>query len=303
MTIVLEQVLLLMLFAVAGYALCRCGKVDAKQTRLLSTLEVYVFLPATYFNTFLSQFTPQYLREKYSLVLACAVILAVEALAAVAFSRLLTEDSYQRNIFQYSLTVPNYGYMGYALCSGIFGEGMLLNVMVFALPVSLFTYTIGYCLLTKSAVSLKKLLNPVMLSMLCGALAGVFNISVPSIFATFLTKAAACMAPVSMLLTGMAISEYRLRDLVSGKTTYIVAVLRLVAIPCVLAGALQALGLQQFVIPTLMVMAMPCGLNTIVFPKLVGEDCRTGAALAFVTNALCCATIPLCLYLFGGSAV
>ena len=44
---------------------------------------------------------------------------------------------------------------------------------------------------------------------------------------------------------------------------------------------------------------MPCGMNTIVFPKLVGQDCRTGAGLACVTSILCCITIPLCLWLFG----
>lgn len=302
MILIMEQVLLLMLFAVAGYALCKTGKADAKNAKLLSTLEVYIFLPATYFNTFLAQFNPQYLGEKYSLILGCAVILTAEALAAFGLARLLTKDRYQRSVFQYSLTVPNYGYMGFALAGGIFGQEMLLNVMVFAMPVSLFTYTIGYCLLTKSRISLKKLLNPVMISMLCGAAAGFFGLSVPSVFAAFLTKAAACMAPVSMLLTGMAISEYPLRSLITGKTTYIVAVLRLLVIPCTAAAALTLLKLEHLIIPALMVLAMPCGLNTIVFPKLVGEDCRSGASLAFITNLLCCITIPVCLFLFGGTA-
>ena len=43
--------------------------------------------------------------------------------------------------------------------------------------------------------------------------------------------------------------------------------------------------------------AMPCGLNTIVFPKLVGEDCSTGATLALMSNLLAVITIPLCISL------
>ena len=41
------------------------------------------------------------------------------------------------------------------------------------------------------------------------------------------------------------------------------------------------------------------GMNTIVFPKLVGEDCKPGAALAFITTILCIVTIPICLFVLG----
>ena len=41
--------------------------------------------------------------------------------------------------------------------------------------------------------------------------------------------------------------------------------------------------------------AMPCGLNTIVFPKMVGEDCRPGASMAMISTVACLLTIPLCM--------
>ena len=37
---------------------------------------------------------------------------------------------------------------------------------------------------------------------------------------------------------------------------------------------------KMLVLTALMMHAMPCGMNTIVFPKLVGQDCRTGAGRA-----------------------
>ena len=40
-------------------------------------------------------------------------------------------------------------------------------------------------------------------------------------------------------------------------------------------------------------------MNTIVFPKLVNEDCRAGAGLAVVSTVLACATIPVVMsYIF-----
>ena len=45
--------------------------------------------------------------------------------------------------------------------------------------------------------------------------------------------------------------------------------------------------------------AMPCGLNTVVFPKMFGEDCKIGAGFAFISNIGACFTIPLVFGLFG----
>jgi predicted permease len=88
--------------------------------------------------------------------------------------------------------------------------------------------------------------------------------------------------------------------MLSNKPVYLLTFLRLLGIPLVVCGILKLLGLQQEIVTAvLIVLALPCGLNTIVFPKLIGEDCKTGAALACVTSVLCCATIPFCLWLFG----
>ena len=67
---------------------------------------------------------------------------------------------------------------------------------------------------------------------------------------------------------------------------------------CAIAGALALLGLDDVVIPALMMYAMPCGLNTIIVPRLIGEDCKPGAALALLSNLLACVTVPLCVLLF-----
>lgn len=44
--------------------------------------------------------------------------------------------------------------------------------------------------------------------------------------------------------------------------------------------------------------ALPCGLNTIVFAKMVDADCSIGASLAFLSNIFACVTIPIVVSLF-----
>ena len=302
MTIVFEQVFLLLLFGGVGYLLAKTKIADSGHTKLLSALCLYVFLPSNVFKTFAGRFTVAYLTEKYVLVLGAAVIVAVLALVAIPLSRLLTKHDYQQKIYHYSLTIPNFGYIGYALAEGIFGGDTLLDVMMFAIPLSAYTYTIGYCMLTNSKVTLKRLCNPVTVAMALGMVVGLSGISMPSVIGSFLGSASGCMAPISMLLTGMVITEYAMKDMLSRWRVYFVTALRLLVIPCVFGLVLRLLRLEVLVLPAVLMLSMPCGMNTIIFPKLLGEDCKTGAAMAFVSTLLCCLTIPLCLYLFGVQA-
>lgn len=299
MQVVIEQVLLLLFFIGVGYALTKTKKANSDHSKLLSVLGFYIFLPANIFKTFASNFTVEYLSQKYPLVLISVVFVVTMMLVGIPVSKLLSKDPYQQSIYKYSMVTPNYGYVGYALAGSIFGDEMLLNVMMFALPLSIYTYTIGYCMLTRSKVSWKKLMSPANIALLLGALVGLLDIPMPSLLTSFLSKASNCMGPVSMLLTGMVIAEYKLIEMFTNKVVYLLGALRLLIIPLGTAGLMTLLGLGALVPPVLMILCVPCGMNTIVFPKLVGEDCKTGAALTCVTSILCCITIPFCLWLFG----
>lgn len=303
MLIVIEQVCLLLTFAAVGYLLSKTKLANADHSKLLSVLCLYIFLPSKVFNTFATRFTTTYLMQYYPLLLGSAVIVTVLALIAIPVSRSLTKDAYMRNVYHYTLTIPNYGYIGYALAEGIFGGDVLMDVMMFAFPVCLYTYTIGYSMLTGGKLSFKKLINPVTIAMVLGAVVGLSGISMPSAVDSFLSKAAACMSPVSMLLMGIVISQFPLKELLSQKACYFIILMRLLVIPCSVCFVLRLLKLEMLVLPTLMVLAMPTSMNTIVFPKLMGQDCKPGAAMACISSILCCITIPLCLLLFGNGVV
>ena len=299
LSIVIEQVCLLIAFAAVGFVLCKTKIADAGQSKLLSVICFYIFLPSKVFTTFANQFTPTYLAEYWPLLLGATVIVAGLALLAIPVSRLLTKDPYGRNVFHYSLTISNYGYIGYALAEGIFGQSTLMDVMMFAFPVCFYTYTIGYSMLSGGKFNWRKLFNPVTLAMLLGAAVGLSGWQLPGPVASFLSKSAACMSPVSMLLMGMVISQYKLRELLTIPQNYVIIAMRLVVLPCLVTAILKLFNLEMLVLPTLMVLAMPTSMNTIVFSKLMGQDSKPGASMALISTILCCATIPLCLWIFG----
>ncbi len=295
MITVFEQIFILLVFAFIGFMLCKLKAADPSHTKILSALGVYVFLPATIFRSFCANFTVEYISEKYYFILISAGLLIVLALIFGLVSRLLTKDSYKRSVYHYSLLISNYSYMGYALTGALFGEEMLLNVMIFTMPLTLYIHTIGFCRLTGKKLSLKNITDPSLIAMLAGALVGISGISLPQVVTDIFTKASACMAPVSMLMTGMVISQFGIIKMLKDKNTYIITALRLLVIPAALAFVLRLFCPEEAVKVAVTVFCLPCGLNTVVFPKLAGQNCEPGASLAVVSNILSLITIPLCI--------
>lgn len=294
-----EQLGLLMIFISVGYLFGKTKLIDHKHAKAFSVACVYLFLPCTIFNSFSKSFTTANLSVYYPLLLASLAILLVMFVFARGISCVIAPTpNYERRVFFYSLIVPNYGYMGYAMAEGLFGAEGLLELIIFSLPISIYTYTAGFASLTKRPISFKKLFNTVNVAVLLGVLVGLFSIRIPSVGTMVLNKAAGCMAPVSMLLTGLTISEFDLKGLLLNKKTYIMALFRLLIIPLSILFLLRAITDNAVLIRTaLLFYCLPCGMNTIVFPKLVDEDCSTGASLAFVLNILSMATIPICISL------
>ena len=296
------QVLILFVFALIGFILCRAKLVDGNKVGLLSTLEFYVFLPCVNFNTFSQRFTVAYLQEKYPLVLiSIGILLALELFARLVAPR-LSKDSYQRLVYRYSLMIPNFGFFGYSLMQGLFGDAGLMDMMMFCLPMSIYTSSLGYAILTNQPgkFSFKKVLTPSIIAITLGGIVGITGLTVPNVLSQIVQKSAACMSPVSMLLAGVVIAGYKLKTLLTNKQAYLISAIRLLIVPALLFGLLKITGLEIAIMAAVITYCCPCGLNPIVYGKLAGQDCRSGASIAFISTILAMVTIPICVFFFVG---
>ena len=143
------------------------------------------------------------------------------------------------------------------------------------------------------------LLNPIFLTTVIGIIWGLCQIPVPQMILNIANQGAGCMGPVSMILLGLTLSEIQLKEMLSDIHVYEVSILRLIVIPVLIWFAVNAVFNPNIATIATFVYAMPCGLNTVVYPKLVGENCRLGSSMAFVSNILSCLTIPMVLILTG----
>ena len=297
MKIILEQLFILYLFLFLGWFFGKQKPKNAEQTGILSYLLVNLFLPCKVFRSIATNFTPTYLKTNWKLPLIGLALLLLLVLISLPLSKLLTKHPYEKRVYQYSIPICNYAYMGYVLIEESFGSETLTGQILFCIPMIIYTYSVGFVLLTGNGFSWKKMINPMTCSILLGAIVGLSGIKLPATVSGILSSASGCVGPLSMLLVGLSLSAFSLKKLLTRKSLYVFTLFRLVLIPAAVFGLCKLLGLDEVLLFAIIVTCMPCGLNTIVFPKLVGEDCSLGAGLVLVTHAFSCITLPFWLML------
>ena len=298
----LEQLLILYIFIFFGWLFGKRKPELLQGSKLLSFLLVNLLLPSKVFLNLSKSFTVPFFKENYITVLISVSILVLLSLLAIPLSSLLSKKSYEKRVYRYSFVITNYAYMGYTLIENAMGKSALANMMTFCIPFAIYTYTFGYVMLTGNGRFWKKLFNPMMIATALGCIFGLCGANLPSIFSTALSSASACVGPLSMLQTGLVLASFSKEELLPDKGTLAFVGLRLFILPAGILGICKLLSLivtlPAAVYPfAVLVACMPCGLNTVVFPRLVGEDCRQGARMVLYSHAFSVLSIPLWIFI------
>lgn len=301
----LNQMFVLFSFMALGYFLNFKGILPLNTSLALSRLETNVLVPCLVFNTFYKYCTTQNIKEKWSFLVWGAIITVVSIIIGLALSKLFSKDDYLQKIYTYSFAVANFSFMGNAVVLGIFGEDVLFDYMIFTLPLCLYVYSFGTASLIpkkqdeKSKFSLKVFANPICISMLLGAVAGLTRLPIPKFLVTAISSAGACMSPLAMILTGFVVANFSIKKLASIKRIYLASFLRLIILPLFFVLCFKLAGADNTVIMlTLCATAMPLGLNTVVFPAAYNGDTTPGASMALISHLLSIITIPIMFAIF-----
>ena len=302
MSEVISQLAILFSFMAFGFVIGKIKRITVEKSNLLSVLLVNAFLPCKVFLNFSTRCTLPYLKSNFLTLFMSTAILLFLVLFSWLISKRLSRDKYEQRVYRYSFAISNYAYLGYVLVEAVLGAQALTDMILFCIPFAFYTYTFGYALLTAKNSSVKRIINPMTAALALGMLFGVLEIPLPSTLSAIFGSAAACVGPISMILTGIVIASFAVKEILPDVKTVIFVATRLVVIPAMLfliCVPFKHFGLlPDAIYPAAVIMGcMPCGLNTVVFPMLVGEDCRMGARFVLLSHAVCLITIPLWIWI------
>ncbi len=297
----LSQTTVLFLLIAIGFLLGRLRVLPEDSTKTLAKLENTVFVPCLILGTFLEHFTVERLSSYATLLLVSCGITAVVVPIAIFAARLLTKDKYERNIFTYGLVFSNFGFMGNAIVSALFGD-VFLDYLIFTLPLWFLIYLWGVPSLLIADASqtqtwrsrLRALVNPMFIAMLVGMVLGLSRIPIPVPVLSVIDTAGSCMSPIAMLLTGITVSKISFRETFTSVRIYLVSLVRLALMPLLFLLVALVIPFSDTVrVCAVCSLAMPLGLNTIVIPSAYGRDTKVAAGMAIISHLLSLFTIPL----------
>ncbi len=302
---VIFQISVLFSYIFIGFILCRGNYIPKESGRVFSRLENKILMPAVVINTFMNNCTLENIMGKWIFIVYSVAILIFCIIVGFIVGKFVGKTEYLQKIYRYSVSVSNFGFVGTAMVSGIYGVGSieLFDYMMFTLPLNLFTYSIGVAWLVPNGgkiFSVKSFINPIFVSLFIGALWGIFSLPKFRLLTTLISGAADCMSPIAMILTGFVIGSYNLKSLFSKWENYVITGVRLLALPFVIVTVLRLLNTpDEIVIATLCAHAMPLGLNTVIIPSAYGQNPETGAGMALVSQLGSVFTIPFLFFVFG----
>ena len=289
------KVAMLLCFIVAGFLLRASGELPESAAKNLSVLSATIFCPAYNLRNLWNNFTVAKISEN-ALVMSYGLLITLAAIAlAWLFASFFEKPGFARRSLAYAFSIPNYGYFGYPVIEGVFGSQVLTQVLVFVVPLSIATNTYGYLLFTPNGkITWKRLLNPLILAVVIGMALGLLGIPMPGFIEDVLVGAGNCMSPVAMLLAGFVLGAFPLKKLLAGWRGYWVSAIRLLAIPALFLGALLLCGAKGiWLLLPMVVVAMPLGLNLVVYPESMGMDASDNARMCCVSYLMAIVVLPV----------
>lgn len=298
--VVFEQVQKFFVYMLIGLTLRKLSVVPKETAKVLSKLELNVFLPAVIFQSCCQNVTLEKLTENGRMMVIAFGVFFLMLFVGKIYSRFFVKDDYQKKVCLYTIAVPNTSYVGTPLVLALFGGEMLMKMLMFTLPLMIYTSTVGVRLLTnEDKISLRSMLSPPLFALLGGMLFGLLQIPMPKVVPLVLEGCGNCVAPVAMILTGCIIAEFSMKELLGKPMIYWITMLRMLIFPGLVLFGAKLLGADQgIMLMLLLVQTMPTGLNPVIFAATVDQDCTLGAGMAAVSHTVAVLTVPLLFQLF-----
>ena len=298
----LNKVSTLLIYIAIGYYLRRKHLLPEQAGRMLSLLCVMIFTPAYSILNISKSMQPEVLLKNTLLVGWGVVFIVVAIIIGRVLAKPLSRSPMENSSLTYAFTFPNYGYFGYPVIEGVFGQTGLGNFMIFAIPSSLMCYSYGYVQFRKEeGYSIKRLLKtPLVVSLMIGVVIGLSGIKLPGIITGVLDGAGKCMSPCSMLLAGFMLGKFPLKQLFSGARPYLLTAIRMLGIPAALGVVMYLFGVRgDYLFWPLVFACLPLGLNLVVYPESLGyeKEAADNAKLCFISYVLSLAVLP-CIFAF-----
>lgn len=214
-----------------------------------------------------------------------------------------------KSIYTLMATFSNLGFMGIPVARSLYGNEGVVYVSLYILIYNLFVYTYGMSLARRAACekngvmkqekaklsdTIRNMVNPGVVAALLALIIFATKISLPQPVVSLCSYMGDATIPLSMMMIGISIAKADLRSYLKDVRMYLFILLRMVALPIIIALLMRDMGFDPVVFGVFIIeLAMPVGSIIGLFAKECGADdayCMKGAVLSTLASIF---TIPV----------
>ena len=301
--LLMEQIAKLFIMIFMGYAIVKMGFLKDEDSKVLSTLVLYLIVPCVILNAFQVDYTP----EKVSgLMLACiASLLLLFILLPIV--NLIGKVLHLNEVEIASVYYSNSGNLIVPIVTFILGQDWVLYGCVFMSVQLIFLWTHCKKIISReSSYDWKKIvLNINMISIFIGVVLFFAKIHLPEIINNTLGSVSSMIGPASMIVTGMLFAGMNLKQIFADKRVYFVSFLRLIAVPLLALVMIKISHLAMFsadgnkiMLIVFLAIITPSASTITQMCQVYGNDSRYASAINVMTTLFSIITMPLMVMLF-----
>ena len=301
--LLIRQIAELFLMILMGYLVVRTGILKEEDSKILSTLVLYLAIPCVIINAFQVEYTQKKLKA-IILALAASILLQVLLLLVTwVLGRIFHLDVVEYCSVYYS----NSGNLVVPVVSYILGDEWVLYGCIYMCIQTIFIWTHGKKKLdTNSAFDWKKLLlNINMISIFIGVFLFIARLQLPTIINETLNTVGSLFGPLSMIVTGMLVAGMQIRTILQNKRIYLITFLRLLLMPVIALLILKISGMagwhedaEKILMVIYLATITPAASTVTQMSQVYGNDSQYASAINIMTTIVAIVTMPLMILLF-----
>ena len=302
--IAVKQVAILYIIVAAGFVCDKTGVFTEKTARAANNLLFCLITPCVIVNSFLTtEFTPETAR---GLGLA-ALASALTHVTGILLSAPLFRDIKKRNnaIFKFGCVYGNVGYMALPLAQAVLGTAGVFYCSVGVMVFQVFCFTHGAWVMNRgnpgeTKFNFKRLvINPGVIAVCIGLPLFLLRVEAPELICKPVSFIGSMNTPLAMLMLGTYISNSNIRTIFKNKEQYLVAAVKIAAVPLAVFAVLKTTGLVSGVLFTACIIqaSAPCANNTVMFAAKYDRDTGVAAKTVSFVSFASVLTMPVMIAL------
>lgn len=304
--LILNTMCKLMFAAGVGYYLNKRGILDAKINAGISSLIIQVTSPCLIISSVTSVDSSDKSLAIQLLLIAIVVYCVLPVLAFV-LSRIFRFPKDVRKTYECMLIFANTGFIALPILQSIFGSEAAFYNSLLNMPFNFLFFSLGAYMLAQDGEEKfnfrpQQLLSVGIISSVLAIIIYFGDITLPTFISESLSFVGNITTPLSMISIGCSVATYSIKEILSNKDLYLIALLRLAVIPLITYFSLSALIDNTMIIQMVTIcFGMPVGSMVAMGACEYNGNIKAASSGVALTTILCVITIPIMLMLLGVS--